>query len=252
MPESRDHDHRDTASPDLEAGVEVWTAFVSGVDVTEGAAARCLSDDEIARVARFRSPEDRASFVAAHRLLRAALGARVGADPRTLRFEAHDGGKPTLSGRRGPEFNLSHTRGVVTVAVAGLHPVGVDIERVRTDAVARELEARVLHPDELARLRDDDGPARAFFRIWALKEAYIKATGEGLAAPLREICFAADRPALEALPRGRDRGRWSLDHRYLDGAPGAVSQAVCWAGCAPVRWRTQEETRALLSGVDHR
>ena len=255
-PEPRDHDHRDMASPDLEAGVEVWTTLVSSVDVSEDAAARCLSDDELARAARFRSPEDRASCVAAHRLLRAALGARVGADPRTLRFEAQDGGKPVLSGRRGPEFNLSHARGVVTVAGGGAHPVGVDVERVRTDAIARELEARVLHPDERARLRDDVAPARAFFQLWVLKEAYIKATGEGLAAPLREICFDPERTALDALPEGRDPARWSFDRRGLIVTIGrhevAVCCAVCWAGGGTAHWRTPGEARALLGDVDHR
>ena len=65
-PEPRDHDHRDMASPDLEAGVEVWTTLVSSVDVSEDAAARCLSDDELARAIASRL-DCRADLVSSNR-----------------------------------------------------------------------------------------------------------------------------------------------------------------------------------------
>jgi 4'-phosphopantetheinyl transferase len=59
-----------------------------------------------------------------------------------------------------------------------LAPIGVDIEI----ADGGEIPWKALHPDEVAALRDA-APAereRLFLRIWAAKEAYGKALGEGL------------------------------------------------------------------------
>lgn len=244
--------------------VDVWTLDVAAVDVSPETCARDLAAEEQGRAARFRHPADRASFVAAHRLLRAALGARLGLAPIELRFTAALGGKPhlDLSAPGTPPdavpFNLSHARGVVACAVGGLMPVGVDVERVRSAEVADELQGRVLHPSERAHFLNGpaDERAAAFFRIWALKEAYIKATGEGLTAPLREIAFHPEHARLDALPEGRDPSAWTFAHRFFNALPTAevrpprISQAVCVARGSTPRWRTSADALELLE--DHR
>lgn len=96
----------------------------------------------------------------------------------------HDGkGRPLLAGPDGAGLHLSlATRaGLVAVALAR-RPVGIDVERV--DAAAAPLE--VLHPEEAAMLRGLPESSRplAFARLWAAKEAYVKALGTGfLRAP---------------------------------------------------------------------
>lgn len=96
----------------------------------------------------------------------------------------HDGtGRPFLSGPDGTGLHLSlATRaGLVAVALAR-RPVGIDVERV--DAAAPPLE--VLQPEEAAMLRALPMASRplAFARLWAAKEAYVKALGTGfLRAP---------------------------------------------------------------------
>lgn len=97
----------------------------------------------------------------------------------------HDGkGRPVLTGRHGEGLHLSlATRsGLVAVALAR-RPVGVDVERV--DGVAAP-PLEVLHPEEAAMLRGLPKESRplAFARLWAAKEAYVKALGTGfLRAP---------------------------------------------------------------------
>ncbi len=93
---------------------------------------------------------------------------------------AHDpAGRPLLARPGGTGFALSlATRaGIVAVALAR-GPVGVDVERVETQGA---LPLEVLHPNE-RRLLDATVPSLrplAFARLWAAKEAYVKALGTG-------------------------------------------------------------------------
>lgn len=80
-------------------------------------------------------------------------------------------------------FNLSHTDGLVICAVSSL-PVGCDVERVRR--APKHLVQRYFCENEKAHLKacDEARYNEAFFRLWTMKESYIKMTGEGMSIPL--------------------------------------------------------------------
>lgn len=80
------------------------------------------------------------------------------------------------------EVSASASGDYVAVALSD-RAVGVDVEQVTT----RERVADVtplLHPNEAAAIGREADTAAAFTRLWTRKEAYLKATGEGLNAPL--------------------------------------------------------------------
>jgi 4'-phosphopantetheinyl transferase len=186
--------------------LRVWvreTGAMTAPDVE--AALTSLSPDERERYARFHFDRDRRDYGAAHALLRTALTECDGErQPETWRFVASDRGKPQLA----PEtpapfaFNLSHTRGCVAVAIAGLGSqggragcgVGVDVEALGRDPDVDGIADRYFAPDEVAWLRQAGGDPRRerFFRLWTLKEACLKATGEGIAESLHAISFSLD------------------------------------------------------------
>jgi 4'-phosphopantetheinyl transferase len=174
-----------------------------------------LNEDEKALADRFLFEADRWSFAAAHGGLRALLGAMVQCAPHALRFATTASGKPYLdreSRCAAVQFNISHTRGCVAVAVAGC-PVGIDVERRRPIpdllAVARTAFA---HEGQAA-LAARSGPAARtalFYRYWTLGEAFIKATGEGLAQDLTSFAFTEEgAPAL-----ARVSARWGPAQRW--------------------------------------
>jgi 4'-phosphopantetheinyl transferase len=174
----------------LLSGCTVWWA--APVDPERAPALVGLLDaHERDRLARLRRPADRARYLAAHALARLVL-AGGGAAAARLRFDrscrcgvAH--GKPALPG--GPGFSLTHSGELAGVAVRPDGPVGLDVEQVRALAGLPALAAHVHSPAELARGAAPD-PA-AFFRTWTRKEALLKATGVGLAAPMTAITLAA-------------------------------------------------------------
>jgi 4'-phosphopantetheinyl transferase len=156
-----------------------------------------LSADERARAARFVFPRDRVMFVAAHDLLRQALSEYEDVDPAAWTFGQEAGGKPRLADRyavTGIRFNLAHTRGLVACAIARDTDIGVDVESIDAVTAAMEVAARFFSPSEAAHLQAcaESHRQTRFIELWTLKEAYIKAIGEGLSHPLHTFSFTLD------------------------------------------------------------
>jgi len=181
--------------------VDVFTVRTAGVGAGLVATlSTLLTGEELARAARFVRTVDHDTFVIARALVRTTLSAYGPTPPRDWRFETNPHGcpfvLPTQAGAPRLTFNLSHTTGLVALAVARGRLVGVDVERV--DRVLREdVAGRHFAPDEVRDLRalPMDAQARAFFEYWTLKEAYIKARGMGLAIPLADFAFRLAPPA---------------------------------------------------------
>lgn len=175
--------------------VDVVTLSTADLTIADVAPVRgWLSDDERRRADRFVHDRDRVTYTAAHALVRAVLSEHGTATRADWRFRQNRHGCPYVvdeqAGAPPLSFNLSHTTGLVAVAVTIGRAVGVDVERVDrvvTDGIAE----RHFAPDEVAALRRlaPDVQARVFFEYWTLKEAYIKARGMGLAIPLDAFAF---------------------------------------------------------------
>jgi len=150
-----------------------------------------VGDDELARIGELLSPEEseyagdfhneraRRQFVISRGMLRQLLSRYLGKPAADLRFEMEGDGKPVLVGKRGVEFNLSHSGEIVVYAVAASRSVGVDLEHLRPVPRAVELANRYLSPEECKtiaavppELRD-----REFLSSWVRREAYAKARG---------------------------------------------------------------------------
>jgi len=157
-----------------------------------------LDTSERARADRFRVAEDRDSYIVAHALLRLMLSRHAPLAPAAWRFRAAPGGKPEIDpalGQPDLTFSLSHTRGMVACAVGRGHDLGVDVEDCDRTLPAVDIARRFFAPAEadlIASLPADEGAA-LFYRLWTLKEAYTKAIGLGLAAPLGGFAFRVDR-----------------------------------------------------------
>jgi 4'-phosphopantetheinyl transferase len=180
-----------------------------------------LSAEEQARARRFRRTEDRHSFAAAHGTLRLLLAAMLGEKPGSFSFAANAYGKPYLVPHRSIEFNMSHSGGIVLIAIAQHISIGVDVEAVRPMPERAAIVQRYFHPGEaadFARVSPADAEA-AFFRCWSRKEAVVKALGLGMSLDLhryRVACLPGAKPEVLAL-EGDDAPQktWSLIDLHL-------------------------------------
>jgi 4'-phosphopantetheinyl transferase len=172
--------------------VQVWRISLSKQPDEIVALKRLLSPDEIARAERFYFQRHHDAFVAARAGLRNTLSRYVSLSPEALTFRYGDAGKPELPEQIfGGEvaFNLSHSGDWAILAVARRGPLGVDIERTRAMNDAAGLARRYFSAAEVA-VWESLAPAEqtaAFFRCWTRKEAYLKALGDGLRAPLDQF-----------------------------------------------------------------
>jgi 4'-phosphopantetheinyl transferase len=191
--------------------VIVWSwGLQSGPFVGDDAQA-LLSDDERARQRSFVSPELRRRFGAARAGLRTLLGRHLDHDPRSLAFATTEFGKPRLAGDGQVHFNLSHCEERAVLAISDAE-LGIDLERDRPLEHV-DLAKRYFHRNEVAAItasRDEAEQRRAFFLVWTLKEAVVKALGTGLSTPLDsfEVAIGASPPSLAAVPEGAPRAWW--------------------------------------------
>jgi 4'-phosphopantetheinyl transferase len=174
--------------------IDVWFLETQTLDAAALDAARALlSGDERARHDRLVFERDRRDFAFAHALTRTTLSKYSTASPEAWTFGTAEKGKPFITASTGQplSFNLSHTHGFVACVAAPGIDVGIDVEtldrRVERDAIARRYFAAI-EIDGLHALSGEDRTAR-FFDLWTLKEAYIKATGNGLSHPLDAMSF---------------------------------------------------------------
>ena len=196
--------------------------------------AQFLSDDERARAARFLSPKNGDGYIVGRGRLREVLGQYVDVQPGQLRFDYGTAGKPSLSGLRdAPQFNLSHTGDLAALAVTARHKIGVDIETVR--ALKEDIAGRFFAASEAAAIAALPAGVQtgAFFRCWTRKEAFIKATGDGLGFSLQafEVSLLEDHPAVVASIAGQTPEQvaaWRLHH--FEPAAGIVGAIAIDAG----------------------
>lgn len=143
-----------------------------------------LSGDEQQRAQRFRFERDRHQYVAARGILRSLLGQYLGVHPAQLQFNYSNKGKPTLSTAHSTQliqFNISHSHQKALYGITLNRRVGIDLEYIRPVEVL-SLAQRFFSQQELTQLitAAPQQQQQIFFKLWTGKEAYLKATGEGL------------------------------------------------------------------------
>jgi 4'-phosphopantetheinyl transferase len=142
-----------------------------------------LSEDERSRADRFKREYLKRNFIAARGNLREILAPKLGCEPKEIQFSYSDHGKPYIQNSQGIYFNLSHSQDFAVYALCRDREVGIDLEYINPQCDVDSIAERYFLPSEqkiISSLCDRD-KYLAFYHAWTLKEAYGKATGEGIA-----------------------------------------------------------------------
>ena len=206
--------------------VDIWQVGIAEPEsMALPALLRLLSNEERARAERFRFSRGRTEFIVARAGLRSILSRYLDVGPARMQFRYAALGKPCLAFLEGQlplQFNVSHSHGLAVYAVTTACEVGVDVEKIRASVATERIAQRYFSARELAdflRVQPEQR-VRAFFNCWTRKEAYLKARGSGLAAPLDQfdVTLTPGEPAMLLEDRSHpDEASWHLTH--LD--PGA-------------------------------
>ncbi len=192
-----------------------------------------LDPEEKTRAARFRFDLHRRRFTVGRGFQRAVLGAYLGRDPAALRYAYGFKGKPALAPEAGLgnlHFNLSNSEELAILGVVRGREIGVDVEHLRPLSDLEELASRFFSSGESRTLLDLPVELRGegFFNCWTRKEAYLKAVGEGITAPLNrfDVTLVPGEPARMLALEGDEQraSAWTFLHlRPAEGYLGAVA-----------------------------
>ncbi len=172
--------------------ISTWGGFVhihrrrlTDVEISLG----LMSEHEQKRAEAYAAETDRQRYIAANTFLRDVLSRYLHKEPAEIVFGYSDFyNKPLLAGDD-LHFNLSY-RGEWALLGVSDKVIGVDIEK---HIVINDMEGfakNFFSDDEIAEWLNGSNPdsnIKNFFRLWTLKEAYIKAMGKGLSYPLQEF-----------------------------------------------------------------
>jgi 4'-phosphopantetheinyl transferase len=172
--------------------VDLWTVALTVGPEQYASLAQSLCADEQARADRFKFERDRRRYTVGRGTLRNILASYIGCRAEQIRFAYGPHGKPTLANaaREQIEFNASGSEDLAVCAVTVGRSVGVDIEFCRpiTDNSFLDQCLTAAERKALSALEPDRQLA-AFYRLWTLKEALLKATGDGLSRPMTTVEF---------------------------------------------------------------
>jgi len=195
--------------------VQVWCIRLDASIKVVGRLRALLSHDELMRAARFVFDRDRRRFIVARAALRSILAQYLGRQPAEIRFDYGAKGKPYLSGANSLSFNLSHSDDLALLGVARGLEIGIDLECLDRQIDIFEIAGQFFTSKEIAAIRAavPDQQHLRFLEFWTCKEAYLKALGDGLAAPLNtlDVSTLESRPGQRAEGRcGRLPGGWTI------------------------------------------
>jgi 4'-phosphopantetheinyl transferase len=201
--------------------IHVWAVRLDPPPEEVARLERLLSADERQRAGRFRFDQHRRQYTVGRGALRTLLGAYLEVPPAEVRFQYGPRGKPFLApplDGKGLQFNLSNSSDLALAGFVRGPEIGVDVEYLREMKDCEQIAERFFSASEREVLRTIPFPAKqeAFFNCWTRKEAYLKAVGEGLAAPLDSFDVTlglGEPPRMLTLEGDPERAsRWFLHH----------------------------------------
>jgi phosphopantetheinyl transferase len=139
-----------------------------------------VTDDDYERLKAIALPGRRTEFLAGRALLRHALQHCTGRPGASHGLIAGAHGKPQCLG--GPTISLTHNDQIVACAVSSVNDIGVDVQFPSPHLHTGEIARRYFSAAEIDWLHGE--PDHAFYMLWVLKEAYLKALGRGLGGGL--------------------------------------------------------------------
>lgn len=173
-----------------------------------------LSQDELQKADRYKFDSDRNNYITCRAILRNILSQYTDFSPEDINFSYTDKGKPYLKNNE-INFNVAHSNNYAVYALIKEKEVGIDLEFLREIPDALKIASRYFSSSEITDLKkiSDAKLDRAFLNCWTRKEAFIKATGDGLSYPLSDFSVSLDSDLPEILlikKKPNEIKKWSL------------------------------------------
>lgn len=174
--------------------IHLWKALLPKTNEILDKLKENLSEEELSRLDRYRFNADKERYILARGGIKDLLSRYLYIPPAEIQFLYSKFGKPYLSPSNNNslpplQFNISHSGNTILYAIANNVPVGIDVECFKPEmdflAVAKEFCTSREHAKLSSLPRNEQ--TLAFYRCWTRKEAFIKAIGQGLYFPIKQV-----------------------------------------------------------------
>lgn len=151
-----------------------------------------ISEYRLKKAKNYKNEDDRKLSILSSLLLDKALK-KHDLSERDMKYTFNAYGKPYFSNAEDLHFSISHS-GEYAMVVLSDKEIGCDIQQIKN--INLSIADRFFTAEEKKYVKCTED----FFRIWTLKESFIKAIGKGLALPLNSFSIKgldSDKPYCE-------------------------------------------------------
>lgn len=148
-----------------------------------------VNEEKQKRILRFKFMEDKKRSLIGDIITRINICKRLSCNNEDIKYKFNEYGKPSF---KDLYFNISHSGDYVAVAI-GDKEVGIDIEKIdkiEFDSIAK----RYFHSSEYSWINDHNEREKklCFYKLWTLKESYVKYVGKGMKIKFNSFYFSID------------------------------------------------------------
>lgn len=212
--------------------ITLWRGDIAASEADYEQYWRILDQAEQQHASNIKNEQLHRRYVEIHARLRILLGDAVNTPPEQLRIHKAEHGKPYLVDYPKLAFNLSHTANKMVLAIAYDCELGVDIElcKPRTNLAALVDKCFAEEEKNYWQQLPKAQQKQAFYRFWTRKEAFVKATGRGIALGLNQcVINPENQNELLRIPAGYGQtGEWFIQDIDMDAF--ICGALACWAG----------------------
>lgn len=205
------------------------------------------------RHASFRHAASQRNFLCGRVLAKSLVARRLACTPGDVRIAYDYDGKPLFSNPTSAcvlSVSISHTDGMVAVAVGMASRLGIDVENMDRPAEHLPLNGRILAEKELRDVLacSQAGRVERFLQYWTLKEAWAKSIGVGLRARFSDIEFDLGSPvSSSSVASGTQSGKHCQTSLVRIGGKHLLALSFGGMDAAQIEWLTW----APNQGDDH-
>lgn len=173
--------------------IDLWYIYPETItEVTEQFLHTQITQEEKLSLQRYKNISAQQTALITRAICRIVLNRYTNVSPLRMQFTRNEHGKPSLSNNPSQiSFNLSHNSKCIIMAVCFNDPIGCDIEdpnrKVSIDTISNRYFTDI-EDQQLNALADQQKKSH-FFKLWTLKEAFVKATGVGISLGLDSFFF---------------------------------------------------------------
>lgn len=174
-----------------------------------------ISDKRRKKIDRFIFMKDKVQGLFAEIILRYALLEQYSIHSLDIEFEYTEYGKPGLANYRDIHFNMTHSGNWVLCGV-GDTSLGVDVEQIKEKQLSMANKMYTKEENDFIHNQLQENRLKAFYKIWTLKESYVKNIGKGLSIPFDSFSFSFYQDEIQFYQQGKRNDSFSFNTGQLD------------------------------------